>query len=563
MTSVLVRPVTKSLLLSAIFSMSGFATGALALETITLDNVVMDNGEKGTATVRKVEIVGTNLTKDEVQKLFTVGTPKEEGVAILKKMVASRIDIPEAVISNKEGKVTISGMQATDVKEGRVGHAAMAGFDGAFTSENGPVSLKSGPLAVDGAGLTGILSAVQTGDMGGSATQFGHISWQGLEVTAPDKDTPASTPGGNIVKFKLGALVADGTAEGDVPLKTKGEIKGLTVELPPGSAGGQSLKAAGFDVLSLGFTFASDYNPAQKSFAIDDFTVTGANMGSLGLKLKLGSVDKTLFTGATAERTSAIMAGNVSGLELKFVNGGLAEKALAFAAAQQGMPPEALKAQASAMANQFIPAMLGGNPVGLKIAEQVSSFINNPKTLTVSATPKGAPLAFTEAFGLMDPSAFLNRIDVMVLAQADGAAPAAPPAAAPVPAAPAATPAAPPAAAAAPPRPAASAAPAATQKLTGLAAWNVLVGNSISGKNEDGDPIVEYYLANGTVKQLVDDEISTGKWAVRGKTVCFEYPDDDDETCYEVAVDGTVATFTDEDGSGRRYEILKGNPKKL
>ena len=52
-------------------------------------------------------------------------------------------------------------------------------------------------------------------------------------------------------------------------------------------------------------------------------------------------------------------------------------------------------------------------------------------------------------------------------------------------------------------------------------------------------------------------------WAVRGKQVCFEYPDDDDESCYEIVVDGNVATFTDEDGSGRRYEILKGNPKKL
>jgi hypothetical protein len=101
-----------------------------------------------------------------------------------------------------------------------------------------------------------------------------------------------------------------------------------------------------------------------------------------------------------------------------------------------------------------------------------------------------------------------------------------------------------------------------TQRLSGLAAWNALVGNSISGKNEDGDPLTEYYMRNGTVKQLADDETATGKWTVRGEKVCFKYPDED-EDCYRITVDGDIATFTEDDGSGRRYQILQGNPKKL
>lgn len=173
---------------------------------------------------------------------------------------------------------------------------------------------------------------------------------------------------------------------------------------------------------------------------------------------------------------------------------------------------------------------------------------------------------------------------------AESAAPAAPapaaapaPVAAPAPAAatpaPAATPAAPAPAAVAPatPAPAAAApaaaapaaiapapvAPAPVGKLTGLEAWNLLVGNTISGKSADGEQLHEFYDKNGVVKQMLDSEVAEGKWSFKGGKVCFEFPDDDDETCQSVSVDGDIATFTDDDGSGRRYTIHKGNPQKM
>ena len=134
--------------------------------------------------------------------------------------------------------------------------------------------------------------------------------------------------------------------------------------------------------------------------------------------------------------------------------------------------------------------------------------------------------------------------------------PAPAPVAAPVAPSVVATPPTPPAAAVAAP-------PAASAPLSGLAAWNSLLGNTISGKDTDGNPLVEYYSDKGTVKQLLDDETSTGKWSFKDNKVCFEFPDDDEESCYGVKVDGSIATFTDSDGKGKRYDILPGNPKKL
>jgi hypothetical protein len=136
---------------------------------------------------------------------------------------------------------------------------------------------------------------------------------------------------------------------------------------------------------------------------------------------------------------------------------------------------------------------------------------------------------------------------------------ATPAAAAPAPPVASAAAAPPPAAAAAAAFAAAAAAPA--DRLTGRAAWNQLVGNSIIG-DDDGESLVEYYAADGTSKSMSGNKISTGRWTFGEERVCFKYTDEPRD-CYRVEVSGDVVTFYDKDGSGLRYTLLKGNPKKL
>jgi hypothetical protein len=119
------------------------------------------------------------------------------------------------------------------------------------------------------------------------------------------------------------------------------------------------------------------------------------------------------------------------------------------------------------------------------------------------------------------------------------------------------------------PAPAAADQPAAVpaptspaQKVVGIAAWNQLIGNSIAG-TENGEPLTEYYTADGTAKSMSGSEISQGTWALVGEVVCFKYSDEPKPECYRVEVQGDTATYYDQQGSGTRYQILKGNPKGL
>ena len=103
--------------------------------------------------------------------------------------------------------------------------------------------------------------------------------------------------------------------------------------------------------------------------------------------------------------------------------------------------------------------------------------------------------------------------------------------------------------------------PPAAGKVTGVAAWSQLVGNTVAGKI-DGKDFAEFYMADGTVKTMQDSELVTGKWTLEGDQVCFVYPKED-KACFTIEVSGDDASFTDKSGTGIRLKVLKGNPKNL
>ncbi len=98
--------------------------------------------------------------------------------------------------------------------------------------------------------------------------------------------------------------------------------------------------------------------------------------------------------------------------------------------------------------------------------------------------------------------------------------------------------------------------------LTGGEAWNALLGNTISGTTSDG-PYTEFFKPDGTVVHVDRDGKDTGHWALKEPSVCFTYPDDDEEDCRKPRVEGTHGAFLDGDGSSYRFDILPGNPKHL
>lgn len=104
--------------------------------------------------------------------------------------------------------------------------------------------------------------------------------------------------------------------------------------------------------------------------------------------------------------------------------------------------------------------------------------------------------------------------------------------------------------------------PPAPESVTGLAAWDRLKGNTITGK-VSGQPFTEYFDQGGGVKYVDKDGLSTGTWAVQAGRVCFDFPEDDDRSCSAFTVTGTAGSALDDDGMTTRFQIEPGDSKGL
>jgi hypothetical protein len=104
--------------------------------------------------------------------------------------------------------------------------------------------------------------------------------------------------------------------------------------------------------------------------------------------------------------------------------------------------------------------------------------------------------------------------------------------------------------------------PAPAAHLAGRAAVEALAGNTMTG-TADGAPYFAYYDRNGEVRMKRGGDVETGHWAADEGRLCEEYPDDDDETCYTLDLEGDHGTMTDEDGTAYAITIVRDNPEKL
>ena len=513
-------------------------TPAWAQANVVLENLTSD-AEKSTVAIRRIELVGTNLTQDEAKKLFSTAT-RQEAADLLAKLEARQVLIPETVVRQKDkpGAITLRDFQANDVSMGKAARLSLAAVDGEGANDKGArVTIKAGAVTVDNLDIGAALAALKGGDPMDGLTKATRVTSNGFELTMPDPETPADAPGGNMVKLSLGSFGVDQAYDGDTPTRSAIALNNFIAELPKASKGGAQLAAQGLDRVQANIHFGGAYDPARRSYALDDFSIEADKLGSLRLRGELGSIDKSAFSGAQQQRLAALMGADASMLELRFVNTGVFEKIVASVGKEQNKTPAALVAEWKAMSGMLAQAFGQGDPTFVRASDAAAKFLDNPRSMTISVKGKTGPVKFIELAALKNPMELLGKVNVEFFTEK--AAVAAPAAVAP------------------------AAAPAAQGKLKGAAAWNALLGNTVSGKDSDGDPLFELYSADGRLKQLDDDTITSGKWALRGEKVCILYSGSKDESCYDVEVFGDSATFTDEDGDGARYKILKGNPKGL
>ena len=380
---------------------------------VTLDDFTAKAKDGSVFVIKHAEFANTNLSKDEIVAMLTPDTPEADERALVQKLKADKISIPLIDIAAKDGgKIHLHDFVASDIDAGKVGKLEFAGMEASGTDEGAPVSVKSGALRMEGLDLAEALKAVGAPADAAQKGRLSRLTWESLDIVAPDK---GSGPG-KTIHVAFAAIELRGDYAGDALKQGSTKLTGLIVEPSPDSEFGKNLAQLGYSRVELAMAIGADYQADAKKFSLDELTIEGAQMGAVGLKANFGDVDPGLFGTDNNARMQALLGCSISSLEIKVVNSGLFEKALALTAKQQGATPDALKQQWSAMTGQMAPMFLGGDPSALKVAAEAQKFIDSPKSLSIVIKAKNGALKASDFMAIGDPAAFVSKLDIVAVA---------------------------------------------------------------------------------------------------------------------------------------------------
>ncbi|MGO4452134.1 hypothetical protein AB4Y96_24710 [Phyllobacterium sp. TAF24] len=190
-----------------------------------------------------------------------------------------------------------------------------------------------------------------------------------------------------------------------------------------------ALKALGYETLSGKFDMGGTWNMTDGRINVEKMNVTFNDAGALGIKLDLAGITPD-FLKSAKEATKKVegkpddaqamaMLGlmqqlSFTGASIRFDDGSLTNKALDYAAKQQGMKRDDLVNQGKAIL-PMMAAQLGNAEFAQALGTAVSAYLDSPKNIEIKAAPgKSVPFAIIAAGGMADPKSLIKTLGVTV-----------------------------------------------------------------------------------------------------------------------------------------------------
>lgn len=340
----------------------------------------------------------------------------------------------------------------------------------------------------------------------------------------PDMVEPGSVPvkpmPTRIAKVIVEDIDFDSIARDKPPLFVRARLEGIALEAKAGPDGAMR-KYIGADSALADLTIDYRLDAARRVFDLTRLEVDLRGLARLELALTIDGVTPDV----TDSPQQAAGTASLRAASLLIQDASLMARLIRAVAAGDGIPPE----QQAEMLARTVLTMLGEGPVTQAAAHTIAAFLRDwqhPRGPLRIVLAPGAPVTFAELGALAKAEDAMKALGLVVTYAGMTVTP--------------------------PPRPA---------KLTGAAAIERLIGNTISA-TIDGSDVAEYLQRDGTRTSKVDAVIAKGSWRRDGEKICFKFPDED-ENCYRVEIAGRKVTMIDEDDDEEVFELLDGNARDL
>lgn len=271
----------------------------------------------------------------------------------------------------------------------------------------------SGPIAV----LQGAPDAVDETWLLANARAlipaFAGFSFGDVAVDVPDPETEGAR-----ITASLGAFdLTLGEYVNGIPSDILTTASNIVVDLPPDSTDPQlqQLLALGVTSVDAGFTIDASWNEADDTIAIDEVSITGADLATVLLTGTIANATEALFATDENEMMAAAMGIAIANLKVDVTDAGLSDIILTAVAAEQGGTADQMRPVFAGLAEGTIIGMLAGAAEAQKVGGAVSSFVSGQaKQLIIELTAKEAP-----GLGLMDfmaaesdPTVLIGKVNI-------------------------------------------------------------------------------------------------------------------------------------------------------
>ncbi|WP_156899451.1 hypothetical protein [Pleomorphomonas koreensis] len=215
------------------------------------------------------------------------------------------------------------------------------------------------------------------------------ISAEGISLTQPGKSPLAiDSAGVDLSDY------AD-----DVPHAIDISVEGIAVDPASVDDSGQfagQLKAMGYDKLTLGFYGSGSLDETSGDLVVNEITIDGTDLGTVTLTGTFGGLDADTIKQLKQKNPpeEALSKVTLKQASLYYGDASLAGRIIALQAKQMGQEPAAFVGQITGALPLFL-SVIGNQPFQDKLAGGLTTFLKDPKNLTITAKP-AAPIALLD-----------------------------------------------------------------------------------------------------------------------------------------------------------------------
>lgn len=348
--------------------------------------------------------------------------PKQVADALVAAIVAAnpqaQVTYAAAAIAGNDITVTGLSITSTEIVSSTIGKLTIVnpapGSGGGFTAdrinvEAGKVSSQNTSLAWQSGAATGIvLAANAQAAAKAGILPFARLAMTGMTLTRTELARPVTIAG-------MTMTVAQ--PSGDTQLAVEG-IKVPVAAFDNSTMSRDLLKSLGYTGdFTLGVKALSTNTPGADGLALRSMEIVADQVGKVAINARTSGVAADAL--AKTDRVGDLLgSASLSQLAIRFDNSGIIDRFLDSQAKATGQKRAELVDQATA-ALPFMLALAGLTNEALqdKVAAAVTTFLKNPKSLTVSLK-LASPLALSDvmATARKEPDAFIAKLGLDVAA---------------------------------------------------------------------------------------------------------------------------------------------------